>query len=476
MTAAQGWLRSCAMVVALAGCAGVGPEQDPSTETAELGRRDDIHGIYILGNVELKNLAETDEEFIDGYALRFGWMNVDHGTTEGGPDYDFAIVDTAVATLEAIDKTMTMGIDVQLVPDYVLDNAEITYITTVPGPGHTEFEAETPVTWDANTLASYTDFMTALATHPVCRTGATCDDRDKVPLRDHPVLAGIRITILGMGKLRQTSNNTEGTIFEVPSYTRERFVDAVIDNLHAAQDQFPAIPTWVPYFSVDDSVAGTPPDPSLDEVLLAAITDEFDGSSRTRPVIGLFQELLKGDTPPATSTNGINLLAGTDAGAFVAFQACGGWSDGSLCTFDPADTTPENGFALGHGTYGARYYELYAGDLANPDFTAMLTTWRTFLADPSDATNPVGLVATATATSRRNVLTWNDTSTLESGFVVERTGDPLGSWDVIATPGPDTVRYVDTKALVGRPSWYRVHATSDAGDLVMSNADDVAAH
>lgn len=454
------------VALAAAGCAA--DDIQPSAGALGSARpHEDIHGIYILGNSELKNLESTDAEHIDGYALRLGWIELDHGTTEGGPDYDFTAIDTAVTTLDAMGKRLTITIDAQLVPDYVLAAAETTYTTTVPGPGHTEYQAETAVTWDPPTLASYTDMLATLAAH---RIGG-------IPLRDHPVLAGIRTNIIGMGKLRQTSNNTEGTIFEVPSYTRGRFVGAVLANLHAAQDPFPAIPTWVPYFSVNDEVSGVPQDPTLDEVLIAAITTEFDGSSRTRPVVGMFQELLKGNTPGVTGTDGTNLLAGRAGGAFIAFQACGGWTDQSLCTFIDGDTTPENGFDLGFGSYGAPYYELYAGDLGNPAFESMFLGWQAFLADPTDPSlNPVALVATATATSRKNVLTWLDTSTMETGYIVERAPAEAGPYDPIGTPGPDTTRFIDSRALTTGPSYYRVHATGIGGDFVLSNVASAPAH
>jgi hypothetical protein len=456
---------------------GDGDDASPSdTSPAAAPVQTPFSGIFVLGSSELNTLGDADLPFVDGLALRTAWTELDTGTTATGPVYDFSRIAVAIGELGGKNKKLTLGIDAQLVPDYVVDAAATTYVTTVPGPGHTSFPATTAVTWDASALAAYRALLSSLASFQVCLVGTTCAASSKVALKDHPALAGIRINILGMGKLRQDSRTTDGTIFEVPSYDRPTFIAAVVANLHAAQDRFPRTASWVPYFSVDDTVSGTSQTPPLDAQLIAAITTEFDGSSTRRPVIGVFEELLKGDTPPVTGLNGQNLVLARTSGSFVAFQACGGWINQSLCTFNPGDSTPQNGFDLGYGAYGTRYYELYTGDLNTPSFATMFGVWDAFLKAPSAAGNPVGLTAMAGA-GTTNVLRWTDTSTIETGFVVERQTLPSGAWAPYgAALPPNTVSYTDPAATHAVSFAYRVHAVGTAGDFVLSNEVVVAAH
>lgn len=439
-------------------------QQAPAAQTA-------FKGIYQLEGptLALKTIDDIkDKSFIEGVALRTGWTALDTGKT--GPSYDFAPVIDAIAQLQAVGKKLSLGIDAQIVPQYVVDAAQTTYITTVPGPGSETYPMETPVTWDQPSLTSYAAFMTSLANTLVCKVGSTCARKDKVPLKDHPTLAALRINILGMGKLRQS---TGSAIFEVPTYRRQTFINAVKTNIHAAHDQFKSITSWIPYFSVNDSASGTNQTPTLDDALLAAITTEFNGSSDLRPTIGFFQELLRGDSPNNTGSMGANLIKARTLGGFTVFQACGGWTNQTLCTFASGDTTPENGFDLGYGTYGAQYYELYTGDLSNSALTSMFTKWSPFVKDPASAANPVGLVATPGTSATKNILSWTDTSTIETNWIVERKTLPSGDWEVRATLAADTTTYRDD-ATRNTSYAYRVHAIGAGGPFVLSNEPTVA--
>ncbi len=63
---------------------------------------------------------------------------------------------------------------------------------------------------------------------------------------------------------------------------------------------------------------------------------------------------------------------------------------------------------------------------------------------------------------------WKDNSDDETGFKVERSPDGTGSWQLIATLGPDLEFHLDDDAALqcGTTYFYRVTATSDSGDSV----------
>src|SRR5689334_10561928 len=95
-----------------------------------------FHGVYFLNDDTLDSATVDnirDKAFVDGIALRTGWTNLDRGTT--GPSYDFSSIVTAVGLLQPVGKKLSLAIDAQLVPPYVLDAAQTTYITTLPGSG-----------------------------------------------------------------------------------------------------------------------------------------------------------------------------------------------------------------------------------------------------------------------------------------------------------------------------------------------------
>lgn len=323
-------------------------------------------GIYLLGNPNsLSLLAKADQPYIDGYALRTSWTTLDTGTN--GPTYDFSFIEDAVAALQTLSNNqnnrmkLTLAIFVRSVPGYVLQEAE----TYQSRPTPNKPEEITAVPWDPVAQSAYRHFFQALADHQVY--DAVSDQM--IPLRDHPAIGQINAGIIGLQGIR----DVEGRISAIPSYTREKFTDALLSSLHAVQDAFPQKFVYVSYFSMQDGSRT----PSLDEVLLDAIAAEFDGVKN--PAIGLFQENLRGDSLQAASRMGQNLQAAYNNGNYIMFQACGIWTGQGICEFNPEDSSPANGFANGHANFGALYYELYPADLENPEFQAALFEWHDIL-------------------------------------------------------------------------------------------------
>ncbi len=66
-------------------------------------------------------------------------------------------------------------------------------------------------------------------------------------------------------------------------------------------------------------------------------------------------------------------------------------------------------------------------------------------------------------------LSWTDTSANETGFVVERKDDAIGTWGAIATLPAGTVRHQDAQIAPGKSYTYRVKATGKDADSPYSN-------
>ena len=76
---------------------------------------------------------------------------------------------------------------------------------------------------------------------------------------------------------------------------------------------------------------------------------------------------------------------------------------------------------------------------------------------------PSGLAATANSASQIS-LNWTDNSADETGFKVERSPDGSTAWTQIATPAANVTSYADTGRSAVTTYFYRVRATSAAGD------------
>ncbi len=331
-------------------------------------------GIYMLdanvGQYRLGLLSKANLPYVDGYAWRMPWTAFASGTTTGV--YNFAPIDTAIAQLQALSNNqnnrmkLTLALNVQQVPAYAMAKVIETFQALLPGSAG---YATVPVPWDAGALAEYQKFTKALGDHQTYDTVS----RTYKALRDHPALGQINAGIIGLQAIRDLGGNL--TVHA--SYVRSNFVKAVVANVHALQDQFPAKPTYLAYFSMQDATRN----PSLDENLIDALNDDFDGHDTAHPHIGLFQEALRGDNPEPNTSNGLanSLLMGRAGGSFIMFQACGPWLTRLFCTWLSTDLTPANGMSLGYNGYGALYYELYEVDLTYSGYTSDLTSWHNFL-------------------------------------------------------------------------------------------------
>lgn len=82
---------------------------------------------------------------------------------------------------------------------------------------------------------------------------------------------------------------------------------------------------------------------------------------------------------------------------------------------------------------------------------------------------PSGLTATAVGATRVD-LAWNDNSSNETAFKVERSLDSGASWSPLVTLAANTTAYADTNAACNRENRYRVYATNTGGDSAKASA------
>ena len=95
------------------------------------------------------------------------------------------------------------------------------------------------------------------------------------------------------------------------------------------------------------------------------------------------------------------------------------------------------------------------------------TAWTVANFRPSPPSAPTNLTATAVPLWQIN-LSWNDNSSNESGFRIERSSG--GGWSTLETVPANTTNHADTTAIPGTTYTYRVFAYNAVGDSPASNS------
>ena len=93
------------------------------------------------------------------------------------------------------------------------------------------------------------------------------------------------------------------------------------------------------------------------------------------------------------------------------------------------------------------------------------------LTSPSEPDAPTDLTARAFSRARVN-LTWQDNSTLETGFVLERRVGLLGMWQTLATPAANETSYQDNTVAAATRYYYRIKAINGVGSSSYSEVVD----
>jgi hypothetical protein len=293
-----------------------------------------------------------DYPFVTGYVLRMSWAEIE--TTEGV--YDFSAIDHIISKLDSIGQKLTLllgGAD-SAEPSYIASTPGVlTWTYTDPQTGASIIRA---VPWDSFLLDRFRAFTKALADHMVA---SAASGGKLTPLRDHPVVANIDFGVAGIGEIRDRSVR----IADIPGYTRQRFIDALNQSLHAQVDQFPNAFVAVGLWNITDNNSS----PALWEDIITAILGEFDGVKNPR--VGFFEDNLAASRDSKTgvvtgfpSTDFASPLFFSKNVTFIMFQALQSWFSNTGKT---ANATPADGIEYGYNTYGCTYFEIYVSDIDN---------------------------------------------------------------------------------------------------------------
>ncbi|MFV9506682.1 MAG: C1 family peptidase [Oscillochloridaceae bacterium umkhey_bin13] len=115
--------------------------------------------------------------------------------------------------------------------------------------------------------------------------------------------------------------------------------------------------------------------------------------------------------------------------------------------------------------WGEQGYMRIAYGTSNIGYGSAYVVYPTTVVAPSA---PTELRITASTSSTLS-LAWNDTSTNETGFLLERSIDGMLSWQQIASLAANQTSFEDTQLRCGRTYHYRVRAFNAAGSSAYSN-------
>lgn len=352
--------------------------------TAPAARFTRPRGIFILDSggpanhtttfgsqISLRDGNIRSHAFIDGFTLRIAWSDVESGTTPG--NYDFFIIQNALNKLPAGQK-----LSVIIVP------GEPAYIATTPGVQTWMDGATARATpWDGYLRERRRAMVQAMAN--VVTNG--------VPLRNEPRLDVVDPYLPGGFTGIRDPNST--ALRNLPGYTRQKFLNAVQDELRILQDQFPGKFVQVGFWPVTDFENDSYGGVAASDWLRLQLLDEFNGV--TRPRVGFFMENL------AAKRTGLNVepFSGTPVTGFGSalffsqndtwngFQMLGSWTrpfnDNHVT--NTLYGTPNDAMEFAYNSYRAEYHEVYVGDVDNPAFQPALQRWHDFYGSKA-TTNP----------------------------------------------------------------------------------------
>jgi Chitobiase/beta-hexosaminidase C-terminal domain/Fibronectin type III domain len=119
----------------------------------------------------------------------------------------------------------------------------------------------------------------------------------------------------------------------------------------------------------------------------------------------------------------------------------------------------------GLGASTTYWYRVRATNSAGASPYSNIAGATTFAVTPPSA--PTNLAATAVSATQIN-LSWNNTSTAQTGVKVERSTDAVNFAQIAVTPATAN-SYSDGSVAASTGYWYRVRATSGSGDSAYSN-------
>lgn len=278
------------------------------------------------GNAQLGALL--DAPGIDGAALQEAWAFTEpvNGT------YNFSRINNAFALAEARGKKISLHL--------LASPREPTWLAQLGAQYYQTASGQRIVPWDSVYLSRYAEFLQALAQH--LQTQGYADSLFDVSV----------VVPVGEMNLVDCRNGTLGTALP---YNRAAYLQAwktAIDNLHAA---FPLVNKFL-----SPEHAGLVCWPTVDNLLFSSIMDYAIATHGS--TFWMFAADLNADGSARTSDN-LSYVAQTSLG----YQTI--WSATNDPNFRMGGTYPTNlktavCFGLSNG---ARYFEIYADDVLNPD-------------------------------------------------------------------------------------------------------------
>lgn len=318
-------------------------------------------GIFVIGDTRPvpNEVTKFNLDFVTGYTLRIPWPDLESWDAGAkSARYDFARVDRVLEEARALGKRVTMEIFIDKVPAHVLAKpGVVTWNNPHPRRGGPQV-----VPWDAVAMAAYKAMINALAEHRVAGTSWT--------VAEHPALQTLDAPIVGLQGLRELSN----TLVHHPDYTRERFIQSVVDAVSANRRAFAKKYGFLAMFAMSDDQAS----PALDAAVMKRLDAEFNGPGK--PSLGYFQETLSDAGPRPDAPLG-KMVASAAPRTYLLFQALRPWTlrDGQERPEQIASGTPVTGIKFAWENYGATYVEIYGADVLNPKNAEGLRAWDRFL-------------------------------------------------------------------------------------------------
>jgi hypothetical protein len=317
-------------------------------------------GIYVIGDIRAASneIAKFDLDFVSGYTLRILWGDLESwNAATRSPQYDFSRIDATIEEVRARGKRVTLEIFANKVPDYVLG---LPGVVTWNNPHPTQGGVQV-VPWDATALSAYKAMIQNLATHQVAGTSWR--------FADHPSLESVDAPIVGLQGLRELSD----TLVHHTAYTRERFIQGVVNAVSISREAFRQKFGFLALFAMTDATST----PILHDAVYARLAAEFNVPGK--PSLGFFQETLS-DSGPMPQDLG-ELLVRAAPNTYLLFQALRPWSlrAGQSRPPEIASGTPITGLEFAWENYGSSYVELYGVDILKSENAAGLRAWNSFL-------------------------------------------------------------------------------------------------
>jgi hypothetical protein len=171
-----------------------------------------------------------------------------------------------------------------------------------------------------------------------------------------------------------------------------------------------------------------------------------------------------------TLVKGAPLIVGDDvksSSSDCSVRACSGGTidNGTLCPLITSKAAGQTGVIIGgplvitNDTKGFTWYQVRWNDANSTTGWSCENYLQRIVSTP---VTPIGLVATAAGSTQVN-LNYNDSSTTEAGYYIERAPSSVGPWLEIATLAANTTAYSDKNLYPGSTWFYRVRSYNSAG-------------